>query len=116
MNHSSAVRNVLTVPLCLLLIACSGEPTEADIRRIYEAQIAKSNEQMVRMGGEEAANLLGKSELHAITRLGCKEAREKSGYNCDVEVDMSVPFLGRSTQTHTRRFVKADDGWVVIEH
>ncbi|MDX1698894.1 MAG: hypothetical protein R3308_11430, partial [Thiohalobacterales bacterium] len=67
------------------------------------------------MGGEQAANLLGKSELHALTRLGCKEAEHNSGYNCDVEVDMSVPFLGRSTQTHTRRFVKADDGWVVIE-
>ena len=116
MNYYSTVRNVSGIPLCLLLIACSGEPTEVDIRQVYEAEIAKSNEQMVRMGGEQAANLLGKSELHALTRLGCKEAEHNSGYNCDVEVDMSVPFLGRSTQTHTRRFVKADDGWVVIEH
>ena len=116
MNQSSTARNVSFIPLCLFLIACSGEPTEADIRQVYEDQIAKSNEQMVRMGGEQAANLLGKSELHDITKLGCKEAEHNSGYNCDVEVDMSVPFLGRSTQTHTRRFVRTDDGWVVIEH
>jgi hypothetical protein len=116
MKHSIAVRLCALAPVSLLIAGCSGEPSEADIRAVYEAEIAKTNEQMINLGGEQAANLLGKSELHSITKLACKEADQTSGYNCDVEVDMSVPLLGRSTQMRTRRFVKSDKGWVVIDH
>ena len=115
MKHTIAVQLCALVPVSLFIAGCSGEPSEADIRAVYEAEIARSNEQMINLGGEQAANLLGKSELHSITKLACKEADQTSGYNCDVEVDMSVPLLGRSTQMRTRRFVKSDNGWVVID-
>ncbi|MDH5471200.1 MAG: hypothetical protein OEX75_11450 [Gammaproteobacteria bacterium] len=115
MKYVVTARLCALVPVGLLIAGCSGEPTEADIRAIYEAEIAKTNEQMVKLGGEQAARLLGKSELHSITKLACKEADQTSGYNCDVQVDMSVPFLGRSTQMTTRRFVNSDNGWVVID-
>ena len=116
MKNTIAVRLSVPVFVSVLIAGCSGEPSEADIRAVYEAEIAKTNEQMINLGGEQAANLLGKSELHSITKLACKEADQTSGYNCDVEVDMSVPLLGRSTQMRTRRFVKSDNGWVVIDH
>ena len=115
MRYTIAVRLCALVPATLFIAGCSGEPSEADIRAVYEAEIAKANEQMVNLGGEQAASLLGKSELHSVTRLACKEADQASGYYCDVEVDMSVPLLGRTTQIRTQRFVKSDSGWVVID-
>ena len=116
MITSIMCRTMLAVSAGLLVAGCSGEPTEAEIRQVYEDEIARTNEQMVNLGGEQAASMIGKSELHAISKLGCKEAENNSGYNCDVQVDMSVPFLGRSTQTRTQRFVRGDDGWVVIDN
>jgi hypothetical protein len=114
MRYTVAAGVLALVPVCLLVAGCSGEPSEADIQQVYEVEIDRANEQMVRMGGEQAANLLGKTELHSVEKLGCKEAEGNSGYNCDVKVDISVPFLGRQTQTRSQRFVEGDDGWVVI--
>jgi len=115
MKYTIAVRLCALIPASLFIAGCSGEPSEADILALYEAEVVRANEQMINLGGEQAANLLGKSELHSVTRLACKEADQANGYYCDVEVDMSVPLIGRTKQIRTQRFVKSDDGWVVID-
>jgi len=32
-----------------------------------------------------------------------------------VEIDMTVPFAGRSKEMTTARFVKAPEGWIVVK-
>lgn len=73
---------IAVVPAMLIVSGCSGEPSQADMREILEA-----NKNIV---------------LHEVNKLGCKDSGEpKKGFNfyCDVEVDMTTPSSGRQKET-----------------
>lgn len=55
------------------------------------------------------------SKVYGVKKLGCAEAQDATGYNCDAEVDASMPFAGRSKRVTKIRFVKGSDGWVVTQ-
>ena len=105
----------------LLTVGCSGEPSEADIRAAFEKDVAKTAQSLDQAGkmfggvGKSFTDSLGKTELHAVKKIGCAEAKEAPGFVCDVEVDMTVPIAGRSKEMTTVRFVKGPDGWVVVQ-
>lgn len=86
----------------LPLAACSDKRSEADIRQAYEAVVTRANEQMICMGSEQAANPIGETALLDVSKPGCKEVGESSGYNGDVQVDISVPLPGRQPQWSSR--------------
>jgi hypothetical protein len=51
--------------------------------------------------------------LHAVKKIGCAPAQGDPGYNCDVEVDATLPLAGRTKNVTKIRFTKGSDGWVV---
>ncbi len=96
--------SLMIVPLCLLA-GCAGEPSEADIRKAYEAKFAEAN---------KLAGGFGVPKLHGLKKLACAKSEGASGYNCDVEMDVEV--LGmRQKNAGNVRLVKGDAGWVDIE-
>ncbi len=112
---------VVLVAASLLAAGCSGEPSEADIKAAFEKDMAKTAQSIDEAGkilggvGKALTDSLGKTELHAVKKIGCAEAKDAPGFVCDVEVDMTVPLAGRSTETATVRFVEGPDGWVVVK-
>ena len=89
---------------------CSGEPSSGDIEKAVKAGFERANPQMRNFGGG-----LGTIEVHGVKKIGCAAATGSSGFNCDVELDMSVPFVGRSKGVKQIRFVKASNGWQAVD-
>lgn len=93
--------------LAALLVACSGAPSEGDIRGALERQQKAETEAMPGM----LKGMLPKVELTDVKKLGCEAAGEKA-YRCDVEV--TVKAMGRVATNSTRmRLVKGSEGWMV---
>lgn len=96
----------------LLLAACGGEPSEADIKSVFEKQIAAEAKTMEQIGGKGTADrmkgLMG--EVKIIKKIGCK-ADGENAYKCDVE--MEVTRMGNTNKGIAPvRFVKGSDGWM----
>lgn len=53
--------------------------------------------------------------VHEAKKVGCASAEGATGFNCDVELDVSAPFVGRAQKVATIRFVKGNEGWQVVE-
>ena len=107
--------------LLLVVTGCSGEPSESDIRAAFERDIAASsqslNETAQKFGGAGKAitDMLGKTEIHSVKKIGCIAAKDAPGFVCDVEMDMTAPLAGRKKDMTSARFVKGPDGWVVTK-
>ena len=96
----------LVVPaLVLLLSACSGEPSEGDMRAAVEKEVVEANKATAMLGADM------KTKLHSFKKVGCK-ADGDNAYRCDVEMDMEAPLVGRKKVVAPMRFVKGSDGWV----
>lgn len=94
----------------LALAGCSGEPTGGDIEKAVKASAEATNQQLKQIGGD-LLPASAQTQVHEVKKIGCAKAEGEAGFNCDVEVDMTAPLMGRSKQMQKLRFVKADDGW-----
>lgn len=101
-----------SVAALLMLSGCGGEPSASDIEKAVRAQVEMESEQMKKasMGLFDM-----KAELHSVQKVGCVAAAESTGFNCDVEMDVSNPLVGRNKGVTKIRFVKGSDGWQVAQ-
>lgn len=96
------------------LAGCSGEPSESDIEDAVKANVAQVNTTVKNVGG----GLIGDSmqtQVHGVKKIACAKASEDAGYNCDVELDITAPIVGRSKNVGKIRLVEGDSGWAVTE-
>lgn len=103
-------RRVSILAAAILCAACSQGPSNADVDKAVREQYAQIN--------SLTAGTLGDAlgiEIHSVKSLGCKAAANSPGYNCDVELDASLPFVGRQTSVVPARLVKASDGWRLVQ-
>jgi hypothetical protein len=105
-RHKRSPLVISSVVLAVALGGCSGEPSSGDIEKAMKADIEKANEMFP---GEM------KAELHSVKKVSCVEAKRSAGYNCDVEIDVTAPILGRQKDVGQIRLVKGSDGWVTVE-
>jgi hypothetical protein len=112
MSRISTVRSLLAVSLaCGLLAACSGEPSESDMKTAVEQTFGGMNEQLGGVG-----KLIGKdlsTKVKGFKKLACAEAKGNPGFACDFEMTVDGP-LGEKTEKASGRFVKGDKGWAVF--
>jgi len=100
--------------ICLTTFAlagCSGEPSESDIEDAVKADVAQVNTTVKNVGG----GLSMQTQVHGVKKIACAKASEDAGYNCDVELDITAPFIGRSKNIGKIRLVEGDSGWAVTE-
>jgi len=95
------------------LAACSGEPSESDIRSALEADIEGMNQAVETLGGDLARKKGLKMVLHEVEKVGCE--KDAGGYRCDVVTDVETPFLGRRKNTATIRLVETKEGWRISQ-
>lgn len=101
-----------------VLTACAGEPSEGDIKDAFahsmdQAAVA-ANATLSAIGGTPGSVDVT-TTLHEVKKIGCKSADGADGYVCDVEVDMTLPLMGRQKQASSVRMVESDDGWRVLQ-
>lgn len=104
-------RKAALAALCGLLVACGGEPSEADMRAAVEGDLAKTNAQLGAVGRLVGADATIK--VKALRKLACVQPKEQPGYSCDYEATFDGP-LGENTRKASARFVKSDTGWTVL--
>lgn len=71
---------VLLAAALLLFTGCAVEPSEADIKKVYETQLS----QIKATRGDLTP------KLHGLRKLGCTKAESSPGYNCDVELALET--------------------------
>ncbi|MGE0030879.1 MAG: hypothetical protein AB7T20_07145 [Steroidobacteraceae bacterium] len=117
------VRGRRTRLLCVIagvvISACGGEPTESDLQLAFQTSVGKAQAMAYALTVPRSLPELGnlaETELHDVRKLGCQRAKDVAGYVCEVEVDVTAPLIGRTTQIGTVRMVRGTDGWQVLEH
>lgn len=95
---------VVLLALSGLVVGCASEPTEAEMRVVFDQHMAD----MIAKGGEMRG--MFKPEIHSVKKLECKDAPGGDGFYCDYELDYTSPF-GREKKTDTGHFTKKDGEW-----
>ncbi|AMN45709.1 hypothetical protein ACG33_01015 [Steroidobacter denitrificans] len=102
---------------CSLLAACSGEPSEKDIRRAVENSMNNAGDNpFAQIAAEFAGADNGRLvEVHELEKLGCRKDTRGNGFDCDISMDVSV--FGMRQRSDTRvRMVRGKEGWVAMQH
>lgn len=108
-RHARTIILPATAILLLVLGGCSSEPSADDIEKALKANTEQAVQKAKSLGMENMFNIT----LHAVKKLGCSPAQGEAGYNCDVEMDATLPLAGRTKNVAKVRLVKGSDGWVV---
>lgn len=107
------VRVILSFVVTSQLLACSGgEPTEGEIAEAMKKQIKIQLETTGDIFKEDDIS------INSIKKVGCSEAKDKPGYNCDIDVDIDIkmPLIGKQKQQGVQsiRFVETNNGWEAV--
>ena len=94
--------------------AQADEPSESDILALAERDVARANTPIL-----EYHQRLGKGSvppdmlvtLHAARKKGCQPADEPQAWQCEVQMDMTVPNGGFRSSTVLLRIARSGDGW-----
>lgn len=94
--------------------AQADEPSESDILALAERDVARANTPIVeyhqRLGkGSVPPDML--VQLHAARKKGCQPANEPQAWQCEVQMDMTVPNGGFRSSTVLLRIARNGDGW-----
>lgn len=93
----------------VFLFGCSKGPSESDIESVIKKNVQGYNSLIPRaLGGNM------KFEIHEVISHGCKEEKPDV-FDCDIEVDMTSPVLGRNKDRSNVEFVKRDGEWHTAE-
>jgi len=107
--HRSALRAALFTGVAILAGGCAGEPSAEDIREALQRQASAAQQQAGRVVGGAFG-----VEIHDVKKLGCESTSQKNAWQCDVEIESTVPIVGRTKQAGRIRLVDGDDGWIAI--
>lgn len=111
--------------LSVILSACSGEPSGADIEKAFSRQISTAYQAAVQAAaanprGMQAEMMKGVSEkdfkgqIHDLKKLACSKGETSVNYTCQVEIDMTLPLLGQRVKKMEQvKLIKGSDGWQV---
>ncbi len=119
-NVETKVKTLFTgitiVLLGLALTGCSGEPTEADLKKALQAEMDRANELAQTMLGNEAGAAVA-TTIHTLDKLKCKQSEVdgKQEYRCKVEMDITYPPAKRQKRQASIRMVKEDNGWMIVK-
>lgn len=111
--------------LSVILSACSGEPSGADIEKAFSRQISTAYQAAVQAAaanprGMQAEMMKGVSEkdfkgqIHELKKLACSKGETSVNYTCQIEIDMTLPLLGQRVKKMEQvKLIKGSDGWQI---
>ncbi len=103
--------------LSLSLSACfNNGPSDSDIESAMEKSMNEFKTKI--SGGSIPPGMADKMkfEIHSMTNYGCTESKtEASIYECDIELDMTVPMIGKQKNRSITKFTKKDGEWIGVK-
>lgn len=101
----------------LSLVACSGSPSDRDIKGALERDQAERKRNLTALLGERGAamaeQMMGQGAIKSVKKIGCKEDGENA-WKCDVEIDVAS---GDAVQSRISklRLLRSSSGWVISD-
>lgn len=114
-NLSVTAPLILILTATTLLVGCSREPSEGDIKTAYNNEVEQTNALTRKFGGEALT-----IKLNDLKKLSCKESpNNKEQFQCEVDIDSTLPMIGKHQQKTSLTLGKSDTGngkqdWVVL--
>jgi hypothetical protein len=104
----------LMIVATTLLAGCSREPSESNIKAAYTHEVDQTNNLTRKFGGDQLA-----IKVNDLKKISCKESTLKDHFDCDVDIDSTLPLIGRHEQKTTLTLAKGDlgngqQGWIVM--
>ena len=105
---------ILVLATTVLLTGCSREPSESDIKTAYTNEVEHTNALTRKFGGDAMT-----IKVNDLKKLSCKETSTKDHYQCQVDIDSTLPLIGKHQQKTALTLAKGDTGngkqdWVVL--
>ncbi|NAT76648.1 hypothetical protein CWD78_03610 [Dickeya dadantii] len=100
--------------VAVVLSGCGGrEPTEQDIGQAVDEMVAQTNQEMKQKVGTlfNDAMVL---KINSLKKLNCIRSENK-GYQCNVDLDMSLPLVGNKKETVNFTFIQEDGVWKLVK-
>lgn len=110
------VSGLTVVLLGMVLTGCSGEPTEADLKKALQAEMDETNQLAQTMLGQDEGTKAA-TTIHAVNKLRCEQTEEEEvvGYRCQVALDITYPPAKRQKRKASIRMGKEDNNWVIVK-
>ncbi|ANE77673.1 hypothetical protein JFB36_00085 [Dickeya solani] len=97
-----------------MLWGCGGrEPTEQDIRQAVDDMAAQTNQEMKQKVGTLFNNAMV-LKINSLKKLNCIRSENK-GYQCNVDLDMSLPLVGNKKEIANFTFIQEDGVWKLVK-
>jgi hypothetical protein len=93
----------------VLLTACSGTPSQADIEQAYRYEVEQVNQMTARLGGGSLA-----IQVDAVKKLDCQKPDQHDRYRCQVEIETTMPFLGNRRESTELILTSTERGWKIL--
>lgn len=93
----------------ILLTACSGAPSQADIEQAYRHEVEQVNQMTTRLGGGSLA-----IQVNSVKKLDCQKPDQHDRYRCQVEIDTTMPFLGNRRENTELTLTPTERGWKIL--
>ncbi len=111
---TSISSTLLLISTIVLLAGCSREPSENDIKTAYTNEVEQTNNLTRKFGGDAMT-----IKVNDLKKLSCKESNDKGQFQCRVDLDSTLPIIGRHAQQTTLTLIKDDigngkQGWVIV--
>jgi len=96
-----------SVAICLALTACSGAPSESDLKSAIETKMKADSKAMESAIGKQGMPV--QPEIKGVHKVGCKGDGENA-YRCDIELEvMQNGTVAKGAAS--MRFSKNGDAW-----
>jgi hypothetical protein len=105
---------ILVVVSASMLTGCSREPSESNILDAYSHEVDQTN----RITRKFSGNAM-EIKVNAVKKINCAESTIKGQFNCDVDIDLTLPIIGQNQQKTMLTVAKGDrgegqQGWIVL--
>lgn len=97
-----------------MLAGCSREPSTSDIKDAYTHEVDQTNNLTHKFSGDAM-----KIKVNDLKKINCKESTTKGQFDCNVDIDLTLPIIGQHEQKTMLTVAKGDigggkQGWVIL--
>lgn len=107
---------ILAVATLSMLAGCSREPSESNIKDAYTHEVDQTNSLTHKFSGDAM-----KIKVNDLKKIDCKESTTKGQFNCNVDIDLTLPIIGQHEQKTMLTVAKGDlgdgkQGWIILRN
>jgi outer membrane murein-binding lipoprotein Lpp len=92
----------------LLVTGCSRAPSAQDIEDAYRQEVEPVNAISRQISGDALI-----IQVNSVTKKSCEKVND-TNYLCQVDIDSTLPFVGKRNTATELTLAKQDDQWKIV--